>query len=892
VPTKAAAKKALTQQRQAAATAADIAIKETQARAKDKARAATAASIAAKATKAASMATAAAAQAAADKERKRARQKRAAMRKHSKNAKAATTAHSTGDGSPAMPAPSKLPAGTDTSASSRLVPGRPSPIKGGGARRTRETRRRSAVSASHNKKALLKRLELNSLLTNFVFSLYGDDNREVVPPHSTEAVFAVTQAQVDASAQAEFDASRARDSDLAKVDEGMSAYFGALLAEEGDGPHLVGAQGALDALIADSLAQARLPPAPTDATPTMATDTVPTTAKPASYWGEVFTKLQYPTLAEAVTQAASAGNEVEVVFALDNLGRGNAREWRTLKAAKKDKLWGDIRPAVQAEITRVFETHKSVIHVPESEMAKDLAQYGSVKVLLRDALIPIKAKTNVDGDLTKIKARFVVADRVIDGRMDDVYAPAVQQDTVRFTKNIELQIRGVSAVKDVEGAYLHGKPHDPASPRGRVLYARVPDGLEEFGYPRVLNGVRHVLKIQGNVPGRQDAGVIWGKAYTDFLVKDCGLKQSAVDRRLFYRHGPGTELLLVCVYVDDNLIVANDSKVLEKFEIAFSQRYPDSLAGGLAADVSSDFTGVKYERFEGRMELSCGKLLKNLRKMLDDLPPAWKLVNDTPTDTPMDEHALQAMRDSQPGGSQAEELFGSERVQMAQKIAGLAGWIAGSCRPDAYFSYVAVSQHLAGGMTPTVWRAVLRWATYLADTPDLKLTYHTPPATADWEMFADSSLFNNGNGSSFGGYVARFPGSGLFAWKSFVPRKLTLSSGGAETTMAAYAVHYAIGLRMLAREIGRGPSGATVVYTDNLATLQGTAMENVPVSQRYLAARRAVVRQAQEAGLVDIRFVGTADNLADMFTKPLPTDKFIRLRAKALGIDSSPVRTN
>ncbi len=97
-------------------------------------------------------------------------------------------------------------------------------------------------------------------------------------------------------------------------------------------------------------------------------------------------------------------------------------------------------------------------------------------------------------------------------------------------------------------------------------------------------------------------------------------------------------------------------------------------------------------------------------------------------------------------------------------------------------------------------------------------------------------------------------------------------------------MHYALGQRMLAREIGRGPAGPTVVHTDNLATLQGTAMENVPVNQRYLAARRAVVRQAQDAKLVDIRFVGSSDNLADMFTKPLPRESFLRLRDLVLGI--------
>ena len=225
-------------------------------------------------------------------------------------------------------------------------------------------------------------------------------------------------------------------------------------------------------------------------------------------------------------------------------------------------MWDHLEPSVRAEIKRVFETHKSVEHVPATEMAADVARYGSVKVLLRDALIPIKAKFNAAGDFTKMKARFVVADRVADGRMGDVYARAVQQDAVRYTLNIELQMKGVSAVKDVEGAYLHGKPLDPSTARGRALYARIPRGLEQFGYADRVNGMKYLLKIVGNVPGRQDAGVIWGKAYDEFLKADCGLEQSIVDRRLYYKHGPGRALTLVCVYVDDNRIVANNKEVL------------------------------------------------------------------------------------------------------------------------------------------------------------------------------------------------------------------------------------------------------------------------------------------------------------------------------------------
>ena len=60
-------------------------------------------------------------------------------------------------------------------------------------------------------------------------------------------------------------------------------------------------------------------------------------------------------------------------------------------------------------------------------------------------------------------------------------------------------------------------------------------------------------------------------------------------------------------------------------------------------------------------------------------------------------------------------------------------------------------------------------------------------------------------------------------------------------------------------------------------------MDNVPSQQKYVCARRAVLRQALADDVVDLQYVPTDGNLADMFTKPLPREKFLRLRDLVLG---------
>ncbi len=52
---------------------------------------------------------------------------------------------------------------------------------------------------------------------------------------------------------------------------------------------------------------------------------------------------------------------------------------------------------------------------------------------------------------------------------------------------------------------------DPLSPRGRLVFAKVPTGFGLLGEElrRFYDGVERVLKVPGIVPGRQDARVIW-----------------------------------------------------------------------------------------------------------------------------------------------------------------------------------------------------------------------------------------------------------------------------------------------------------------------------------------------------------------------------------------------
>ncbi len=64
-------------------------------------------------------------------------------------------------------------------------------------------------------------------------------------------------------------------------------------------------------------------------------------------------------------------------------------------------------------------------------------------------------------------------------------------------------------------------------------------GLRSSATRGVVDGVEYLLKIVGNVPGRQDAGVVWGDTYTKLLPEECGFSERVVDWRLYFKNRAG-----------------------------------------------------------------------------------------------------------------------------------------------------------------------------------------------------------------------------------------------------------------------------------------------------------------------------------------------------------------
>ena len=93
-----------------------------------------------------------------------------------------------------------------------------------------------------------------------------------------------------------------------------------------------------------------------------------------------------------------------------------------------------------------------------------------------------------------------------------------------------------------------------------------------------------------------------------------------------------------------------------------------------------------------------------------------------------------------------------------------------------------------------------------------------------------------------------------------------------------------LGICLLMADLNLGAAaGPTPFYTDSRIVLDGLACDKLVKSSRWLAARYAMLRYGAENHLIAPHFVGAEDNVADLLTKPLTGETFIRLRRIALG---------
>ena len=112
---------------------------------------------------------------------------------------------------------------------------------------------------------------------------------------------------------------------------------------------------------------------------------------------------------------------------------------------------------------------------------------------------------------------------------------------------------------------------------------------------------------------------------------------------------------------------------------------------------------------------------------------------------------------------------------------------------------------------------------------------------------------------------------------------MALSTAEAEYVSAFEATAQAIWLRFVLDDFGEMQAEATTLLCDNMSAI---SMAKNPVFHqrtRHINRKYHFIREALQEGVINMKFYRSEEQLADIFTKALPKDRFKQLRSN-LGV--------
>lgn len=462
-----------------------------------------------------------------------------------------------------------------------------------------------------------------------------------------------------------------------------------------------------------------------------------------------------------------------------------------------------------------------------------------------------KVKTDENNVPVRYKSRLAARGftQVPGVDFEAVSAPVVSKEAVRTALALACQRGWYLEQFDVKTAYLYAE-------LDKTIHMEAPEGLLDLWQDRLspqerqlLQAGRGVLRLNKALYGLKQSGRRWYETIKEYL-HDIDFTATQTEPCIFV--GPDNMILLL--YVDDGIIIGPDQQHTDRVASKIAERFDIKRLG-----YPRHFLGWGISQHDGN-------ILVSQRGYVEAMADAFS-VGDYSKATPMIYGA--ALPDEGPAGD--DKIY--------REMIGSLLFAAVGTRPDIATATSILSRNMAAPTKAHI-KAARTIVGYAAATSDYCLRY-AQTDNLHIEVYCDASFApDEHNRKSRTGWVVLVNGAPV-AWKSTLQRQIAHSTAEAEYISLSDAAREATYIKQLLGEMGHEINEAIIVYEDN-QTAKIMAEEVATKRSKHIDIRYHHVRELVGRGTIKIEECRTSDMVADLLTKPLPKEAFIKHRDRIM----------
>lgn len=409
----------------------------------------------------------------------------------------------------------------------------------------------------------------------------------------------------------------------------------------------------------------------------------------------------------------------------------------------------------------------------------------------------------------------------------DVYSPVAKMTTIRTMLSLALHKNLGLRQLDIPTAFLNGELEQD-------IYIKRPEGIH--------CGAK-ILKLNRALYGLKSAPKCWNQKFHAFATR-VGLERSARDACLYSKNN-----LNLVIFVDDILLFGTEEEISE-FVCSVKKEFNAKDLGSLHS-----FLGMDIVRDEDIITIS-------QKQMIEDVIQKFRMDNCNGIQTPMAHDSVPF-----PTGEVVNVPF--------RQLIGCLMYLCMVSRPDIAFATSYLSRFL-DRPTNCLWTAAKRILRYLSLTKNYALVFKkneeenlTAFTDADWAGDQEDRKSTSGS--------AVFYKGNLVSWQSIKQQTVALSTAEAEYVAAAQTTCEVLHLQGVLQSVSAAES-VPVLYCDNQSAIHMIHNHENSKRSKHIDIRVNFVKDVVLKNELNVMYVKSEENAADIFTKALPVSKFKMLR--------------